>query len=103
MRKESITLEELTEEYNSLNEAMLKLKDEINMKRRNMSEMKSRLTELENRINAKRYEMLTDHISKKTGVSVDTFIDALEKGNVLVEHEKDVSEGRSEPKNGQDD
>lgn len=95
MKKETSTLNKLTEEYNATKEAMNKLKDEINAKRRNLNELNSRLSELENKINAKKFEMLTSAISEKTGLSVDSFTAALENGNVLVDEEKLVSAGHT--------
>lgn len=93
MRKEPTTLNELEAEYTATQEAIIKQNEEINTKRRSLAEMKSRLKDLEAKINAKKYEALMGGISKKTGLDMDGFMDALEKGNVLVDG--DVSEGHT--------
>ena len=93
MRKEPTTLNELEAEFKTVQEAIIKQNDEINAKRRALSELKARLTDLEAKINAKKYEALIGGISEKTGLDMERFMAALEKGNVLVDG--DVSEGHT--------
>lgn len=87
-KKEATTLEELITEKNSIEDSIRKTTDEINAKRRAVSEMKTKVTELDSRINAKRYELLANSISDKTGMNMDKFMTELDKGNVLVDSEK---------------
>lgn len=93
MRKEPTTLNELEAEFKTVQEAIIKQNDEINAKRRALAELKARLTDLEAKINAKKYEAMMGAISKKTGLDMDGFMNALEKDKVLVDG--DVSEGHT--------
>ena len=99
MRKEATTLEELTTELANIDDQIKTIRDDINAKRRNLTELSSRRNDIENKIAAKKLEQLTEAISQKTGLSLDSFTDALKNGNVLVDHDNDnVSVGHTQEK-----
>lgn len=86
------TLDELVSEKNSLQENINRLTDEINEKRRAKTEEQKKLAEQESLIKAKQFEILASTIADKTGMDTDTFLSALDSGNILVGDDTEKSD-----------
>lgn len=79
------SLEELYSEKENLEENIKKLTDEINAKRRTVSDMKANLNAINDKIKAKKLTAFTDTITDKYGMDIDDFLKALESGKVKVD------------------
>lgn len=66
-------------------ENISRVKEEINSKRRNLTELQAKQNQLENKIKATRYEALESLISDKLEMSIDELTGAVKNGGVLVE------------------
>lgn len=79
------TLEELYSEKQNLEDNIKKITDDINAKRRTVSDMKANLNAINDKIKAKKLTAVTDTITDKYGMNIDDFIKALESGKVKVD------------------
>ena len=81
-------LSSLMEKKRMLEENIKQLTDEMNEKRRKITEVKKMLENTQIAIRAEQFEI----ISKKLGLSPEEFLEAVDSGNILVDVEEMVSE-----------
>ncbi len=81
-------LNSLNNELKSCEECIERIKEEINLKRRNLTEYQSKQKTIESKIKAKRYEMLENLVSDKLEITIEELAGAVKSGEVLVEKTK---------------
>lgn len=88
-------LDTLKSELDICNENISRVREEINAKRRNLSELQAKQKSIEDKIKAKRYEALESLVSDKLEMSIDELTGAVESGGVLVE-KANINDSHSE-------
>lgn len=97
MRKKKIEIG-LMDLENELKETIVdieKTTEEMNARRRLISELKSKRTILENQIKAKKLEQLEDDVTNKYGMSMEAFMAAVKSGDILVDNKEESSNSQS--------
>lgn len=84
-------LSSLMEKKRMLEENIKQLTDEMNEKRRKITEVKKMLENTQIAIRAEQFDI----ISKKLGLSPEEFLEAVDSGNILVDVEEIVSSEKS--------
>ena len=84
-------LSSLIEKKRMLEENIKQLTDEMNEKRRKITEVKKMLENTQIAIRAEQFDI----ISKKLGLSPEEFLEAVDSGNILVDVEEIVSSEKS--------
>lgn len=83
-------IENLTKELSSCEESISRTKDEINTKRRTLSELQGKRKNIQEKVNAKRYEFLESIVSDKLKISIDELVGAVQNDDILVEKSGEI-------------
>lgn len=95
IKNNDLSLTELENELQLTEAAIDKTTEELNARRRTISELKTRKTMLEDQIKAKKLELLENAVANQYGMSMDKFMDAVKSGDILVD-EKVVKTNKHE-------
>ena len=85
IKNNEMSLIELEEELKLTNAAIEKTTDELNARRRIISELKSKKSILEDQIKAKKLEQLEHAVTNQYGMSIDNFMTAVKSGDIVVD------------------
>ncbi|MCM1524054.1 MAG: hypothetical protein NC120_06310 [Ruminococcus sp.] len=81
------SIEALESELALCDESIIRTKDEINAKRRYITEQQAKKKNLEAQIKAKRFEFIESLVSDKLDMSIDELAGAVKSGGILIEKE----------------